>query len=68
MRKRSIIIPGADTEPKADRDRDPDRIETCVLCGTDTGYRRSQPIDQRLHYIEGAGQLCGRCFREIYNA
>ncbi len=40
--------------------------DTCVLCGGRTGYKRSDPIHQRLYYIEGAGQLCEHCFRETY--
>ena len=38
----------------------------CVLCGEKTGYKRSDPIQQRLYYVEGAGQLCESCFRETY--
>lgn len=40
--------------------------EPCVLCGGQTGYKRSAPIQQRSHYVEGAGQLCESCYRETY--
>lgn len=43
-----------------------DSDEPCVLCGAKTGYKRSHPIQQRSHYIEGAGQLCPRCYHETY--
>ena len=41
---------------------DPGDIEHCVLCGKQTGYKRSDPIGLRQYYIEGAGQLCKKCF------
>lgn len=40
--------------------------EPCVLCGGKTGYKRSDPIQQRSYYVEGAGQLCESCYRETY--
>mgnify|MGYP007070202862 CR=1 FL=1 len=40
----------------------PDEIERCVLCGRKTGYLRSEHIELRQYYIEGAGQLCKKCF------
>jgi len=36
-------------------------IEKCVICGVDTQYRFSTPIDFRYNYVEGAGQLCNKC-------
>ena len=41
-------------------------VDKCISCGVDTEYTITTPIDQRRHYIEGAGQLCGKCHREIY--
>lgn len=41
--------------------------ETCVLCGQETAYDFKTPITQREFYVEGAGQLCRRCFRELYS-
>ena len=34
----------------------------CVLCGVETIYDKSTHIDMRIGYIEGAGQLCSKCF------
>ena len=41
--------------------------ENCVLCGVETEYDKETQIDLRLHYIEGAGQLCPECWSKIYN-
>ena len=41
--------------------------EKCVLCGQETAYDFKTPITQREFYVEGAGQLCRRCFRELYS-
>ncbi len=40
--------------------------EPCVVCGEDTGYTKDIPIAQRQCYIEGAGQLCRKCYAAIY--
>ena len=40
--------------------------EPCVVCGKDTGYVKETPISQRMNYVEGAGQLCQKCYTEIY--
>jgi hypothetical protein len=37
-------------------------IDCCVNCGDETQYKKSDHIDNRMGYIEGAGQLCSRCF------
>ena len=42
--------------------RNSDEIELCAACGKKTEYKRSVPIDQRLYYVEGAGQLCRTCY------
>ena len=39
-------------------------IEYCVNCGEETPYKKDDHVDQRINYIEGAGQLCSRC---MYN-
>ena len=45
-------------------DRSPykDEFDHCVLCGVETAYKRSTHIDMRHGYIEGAGQLCSKCY------
>ena len=48
------------------KETESDSDEPCVLCGAKTGYKRSDPIQQRSHYIEGAGQLCPFCYHETY--
>lgn len=39
-------------------------IETCVVCGTETEYRFNTHIDYRVGYVEGAGQLCVKCYNK----
>jgi len=46
---------------KEKRERD-----NCVSCGEETEYYKDTHIDFRKHYIEGAGQLCSKCYGEIY--
>lgn len=46
-------------------DKKKEETEKCILCGRDTGVLRSTPIDQRAHYIEGCGQLCISCGRQL---
>ena len=41
-------------------------IERCVLCKDPTPYRRDDPIEKRMNYIEGCGQLCRRCAIDVY--
>lgn len=36
--------------------------EKCVICGVETNYDVNTHIDFRLHYVEGAGQLCKKCY------
>ena len=41
-------------------------IDLCVLCGVETEYKKDTPVEKRYGYIKGAGQLCRKCFHEIY--
>ena len=41
-------------------------FENCVLCGKLTNVRKDTPIEKRLGYVEGAGQLDPECYRKIY--
>lgn len=43
-----------------------DSKEKCVSCGAETPYTINTHIDHRSHYVEGAGQLCEKCYNEIY--
>lgn len=40
--------------------------DKCVSCDEDTGVRKDMPVDVRLFYVEGAGQLCKKCWNKIY--
>lgn len=40
--------------------------DKCVLCGQETEYDFKTPIEQRKFYVEGAGQLCPKCFYELH--
>lgn len=40
--------------------------EKCILCAVDTEYDVSENINNRHHYVEGAGQLCKECYNETY--
>lgn len=39
--------------------------ERCVLCGTITSIPVSMPIDQRVYYEVGLGQLCSDCAAKL---
>jgi len=40
--------------------------DKCILCAVDTVYDVDVNIDNRLFYVEGAGQLCKECYEETY--
>lgn len=40
--------------------------EKCVVCHKTLDIDKSMPIDKRKYYIKGAGQLCERCYKELY--
>lgn len=48
-------------------DNDEEKYEICILCKCKTNIRRDTPIQERLGYIEGAGQLCERCYKKLYD-
>lgn len=37
-------------------------FEHCILCGVETSVKIGTHIDMRHGYIEGAGQLCSKCY------
>lgn len=45
---------------------DENGMERCVVCGRPTELRFSTPIELRRCYVEGAGQLCPKCWAELY--
>ena len=40
--------------------------EKCVMCNADTQIPVMEHIDNRDYYVEGAGQLCEKCWIETY--
>jgi hypothetical protein len=40
--------------------------ELCIRCGKPTIYRPNTPVTLRRYYVEGSGQLCEKCFYELY--
>jgi hypothetical protein len=36
----------------------------CILCGVETPYDFETHVDLRMRYIDGAGQLCSKCYDE----
>ena len=40
--------------------------DRCVRCKSETEYEEDVHIDFRYYYIEGVGQLCPKCHKEIY--
>lgn len=40
--------------------------EKCVLCGAETKVPTTTSIEEREDYIQGCGQLCARCRRQIH--
>ena len=44
-----------------------DEAECCVSCDKETPYSKFDDINNRLYYVEGAGQLCRNCWHEIYD-
>jgi len=51
------------------QDRTEEEFETCICgCGQMTDVRKDTPIDQRNHYVEGAGQFLPAHFAELYGS
>jgi len=42
-----------------------DGHDLCVSCGAKTQYKTETHIDVRVHYVEGAGQLCDNCYETL---
>jgi len=47
--------------------REKGEYDTCIMCGVETPYKRNVHIDLRTGYIEGAGQLCSKCYNQGSN-
>ncbi len=44
-----------------------EKYEKCVMCGKITDILKSVPINQRVFYVEGCGQLCESCAGNMAN-
>jgi len=52
---------------KAESEMTANEYETCILCGCETSVMKSTHVDMRIGYIEGAGQLCSKCYNQGSN-
>ena len=43
-----------------------EKKDCCVICGKETSYDFSTPINERLFYTEGVGQLCKECWKNTH--
>lgn len=41
--------------------------DRCVVCDIPTRYTKNDPLSRRRWYVEGSGQLCGKCWEKIYS-
>lgn len=41
--------------------------ENCILCNTECEEKINTDINNRSYYVEGAGQLCNFCYKDLYN-
>lgn len=41
-------------------------FEHCTKCNSITEVEKDTPIEERVMYVEGSGQLCKICYYEIY--
>ncbi|HOK20686.1 MAG TPA: hypothetical protein PLX73_00975 [Candidatus Paceibacterota bacterium] len=49
-----------------ERKRETEEKDRCVVCAKQTPYTKKVHINLRRYYVEGAGQLCQRCYERIY--
>jgi len=45
-----------------------DEYEFCVICGEKTNVKKSEPVERRMDYFPGSGQLCHECAIENIEA
>jgi hypothetical protein len=65
VRKKYWDIKGEPEPPKSVVDYvSEEGYDKCVVCGRVTQYHHTTPIDQRIGYIEGAGQTCDKSCRK----
>jgi hypothetical protein len=39
-------------------------MDECIVCGVETNEPKDKHIDFRVNFIEGSGQLCGKCIEK----
>jgi hypothetical protein len=42
------------------------KTEVCVSCGLNTHIEKNLDVTLRLHYVDGAGQLCKDCYDNVF--
>lgn len=47
-------------------ERNKSDYERCCVCHKIVNIPKQTPVWERTAYVEGAGQLCKDCFRELY--
>lgn len=45
----------------------PNGKDLCISCDSESKYSHDTSIEYRTNYIEGAGQLCEKCYNTIMN-
>ena len=48
------------------KEKQPPVFDCCVCCGTETKEETTKNIHKRYYYVEGSGQLCRKCWVEVY--
>ena len=46
--------------------KDLNKVDKCIMCDKKTPYTKDTPVDFRCFYVDCAGQLCGKCWEDIY--
>ena len=46
---------------------DIEEFEVCVSCGITTDTLKNANVGFRRNYIDGDGQLCEKCYKDIYS-
>lgn len=41
--------------------------DLCVVCKADTSIRTDCPVEHRMYYVEGGGQLCKECYEASFS-
>ena len=40
--------------------------DKCIVCGEETPYDETVDVNMRTCYVDGVGQLCVGCWKEVY--